>query len=154
VVVEAKDQVEVNNIEAWTYSNGFLLEKMRYTLPGPYRQNSYYPHSNTGPSPPVKTVYPPDVTFRVIDGIVTGINVDGKDLNYSSLCGTGEQVHVGESAAELMRACGRPNYVYNTTEQVDPAIKPEIVTWRYDVGAGQAPLLLQFTGGILTRIAN
>ena len=88
--------------------------------------------------------------MNLINNRVTSINVNNSNTNATNAC-AGNSFQLGDTIAEVYRACGNPSMINNTyiTQAVSKDQNPE--AWYYDFQY-QPSVTLTFINGILQSI--
>jgi hypothetical protein len=124
-------------LEYWTYTHQPIQARANNNVMVPLNMNASH------------TTYPPDVTFLIVNNVVKGITVQGKQVSSSNLCRTGMTIRLGQTAQSILDSCGRADFI-NTTHQTKQVPPSTITTWTYELVSGT--LVLQFKDGQLSQI--
>lgn len=97
---------------------------------------------------------PIHLTFTLIKGRVTEIEIGNKKVESTSLCQIGDEyntVKIGDTSDMVLIACTNPNLV-NTTTITEKLGTNKVVVWFYDFGNFQPKAKFKFVNGTLTEI--
>ena len=92
----------------------------------------------------------PKLTITFAHDKVTSVTLDSQEVGATSLCDN-SPVNKGDSMDTVQSLCGTPIF-RNTGSQQTFSGLVELTIWTYQRGPDQAPLVLQFEEGKLTKI--
>ncbi len=92
-----------------------------------------------------------NVQINVVNGKVTGVNINGNSQNAMSICGE-TSIQIGDDVDSVYSACGSPSLVNETyiNQPISKKQHPEI--WIYQLNEYQSPISLTFVDGKLQSI--
>lgn len=125
------------NVQNWTYAHALVQPYSNPTTPQPIN---------------AATRNKPNVTFEVVNNVVSTITVQGQSLPSSNLCRGGMLVKVGDNSQAVLQGCGKPDFTSNTTKTINVAPQ-NITVWTYNnPNPNGIPLVLQFTNDQLSKL--